>query len=109
MKVDGKWNAAIWTNGQLTDLAPTPGQYSAAVAINDHGAVAGMVSSDDVNPDAHYQPVVWQGNQTTHLATLGGPISEPTDINNRGTIVGNAETSDILQHAVACRMEFSTS
>lgn len=101
-------HAALWRDGQLTDLGtlggansnvPWPGQ-------NDRGMIVGISETD--KPDtlhedwscASFFPAtgnvcrgfVWQDGRMRALPTFGGINGFATGVNNRGQVVGWAET-----------------
>ena len=81
----------------IIDLPPLPGATSsAAVAIDDHGQVAGTSGSASGFPHA----VMWDNGTVTDLGILpGGTQSFATAINNRGQVVGFGDTPSGQQHA----------
>jgi probable HAF family extracellular repeat protein len=76
-------HATLWDNGSPIDL--TPGQASAAAAINDSRQVV-----VNINGVAY----LWQNGVLTNLGHLGLGGSFGSDINNLGQIVGSSSTND---------------
>lgn len=92
---DGNWHAALWKDGQLTDLGSLGFPYNDAVAINDGGMVVGTAADRtcvDCGPilgGNRKQPWKWENGTVTPLAIE--PSSEVTiltDVNNRGQVTG---------------------
>jgi probable HAF family extracellular repeat protein len=91
----GAPHAFLWQSGRMTDLGTRRGaKYSRAVAINDHGQVAGYSYSgvteltDEV---LNARAFLWANGKTTDLGTLGGREAIPDDINGRAQVVGWSE------------------
>jgi probable HAF family extracellular repeat protein len=95
-------HAAIWSNGETTDLGDLPGgavnlldgNYSVASAINDAHQVVGR--SDGING---YHAFFWSDGVMTDLGALPGLANESAarDINNSGVVVGYS--GDETSHA----------
>jgi probable HAF family extracellular repeat protein len=81
----------------VVDLPPLPGDTSsAAIAVNDHGRIAGTSGS----PSGSIHAVMWERGVVTDLGLLaGGSRTAATAINNRGQIVGYGDTTSGQQHA----------
>jgi probable HAF family extracellular repeat protein len=81
----------------VLDLPPLPGDTSSsAIAVNDHGQVAGTSGSPSGFPHA----VLWDHGKVTDLGLLpGGSRSTATAINGRGQVVGYGDTPSGQQHA----------
>jgi uncharacterized membrane protein len=81
---EGESRAAIWEDGLITPIAPTP---SRATSINDRGQVVGVLTGAVVRAFA------WERGRLTVLPALldNQPQSWVSDVNNSGRIVG--ETS----------------
>jgi probable HAF family extracellular repeat protein len=95
----------VWKDGQIKEL-PTYGgdPDGSAVAINDHGQVAGAsggCSTFNVANGYYLSPVhalLWDHGKVTNLGSLGGAFgNEAHGINNRGQVVG---ASDLAGDAV---------
>jgi hypothetical protein len=83
--LDGGRVAAIWKDGVITPIAPSP---SSASDINDRGQVIGGLT------DSSVRPFVWARGNLTFLPLLANQIrSGPTDINNSGRMVGLTDFS----------------
>jgi uncharacterized membrane protein len=83
--LDGGRAAAIWKDGVITPIAPSP---SSASGINDRGQVIGALT------DSGVRPFVWARGNLTFLPLLANQTrSAPTDINNAGRMVGLTDFS----------------
>lgn len=83
--VDGERTAAIWKDGVITSIAPSP---SSASDINDRGQVIGGLT------DSGVRPFVWARGNLTFLPLLANQTrSGPYDINNSGRMVGLTDFS----------------
>jgi probable HAF family extracellular repeat protein len=108
----GSRHAAVWRNGQITDLLTLGGPSSTVPwpGLNDAGTVVGISHTD--RPDSLHEAwscdlggflpettdlicsgFVYQDNVMRELPTLGGNHGFAAGINNRGQIVGWAETA----------------
>jgi probable HAF family extracellular repeat protein len=100
-----QYKPVVWTNGhirQLPTYAGDPDGY--AIAINDHGQVAGgsgTCSTNDVVIGLYFSPVhalLWDHGKVTNLGSLGGAFgNQAHNMNNRGQVVG---VSDLAGDAV---------
>jgi probable HAF family extracellular repeat protein len=89
----------LWINGHIKQLPTYGGDPDGiAMAINDHGQVAGM--SGDCSPynvtNGYYlSPVhalLWDHGKVTNLGSLGGAFgNEAHGMNNRGQVVGASD------------------
>jgi uncharacterized membrane protein len=95
----------VWTNGHIEEL-PTYGgdQDGYAIAINDHGQVAGgsgTCSTYDPVIGLYFSPVhalFWDHGEVINLGSLGGVFgNQAHNMNNRGQVVG---ASDLAGDAV---------
>jgi probable HAF family extracellular repeat protein len=91
-----KAKAALWdgsTNeAHALDLGTLGGRYSAALAINNQGQVAGK--ADTAIPHVTHA-CLWQDGTPTDLGALpGGTNSVASAINDHGVVVGDSETAD---------------
>jgi uncharacterized membrane protein len=78
--LDAERRAAIWKDGVIRPIAPSP---SSASDINDRGQVIGALT------DSGVRPFVWKCGRLTFLPLLANQArSGPADINNAGRMVG---------------------
>jgi probable HAF family extracellular repeat protein len=84
---------------RMTDLGTLGGQFSAATAMNDRGAVVGW----SLTPTGDYHPFVWRRGRMVDLGTLGGNWAMPAAVNNAGDVVGSSMATVGGQHAVLWR------
>jgi len=90
-------HAFVWQDGVMTDVGTLGGEMSRAVAINDHGQVAGVSSlRSGYNPPLHV--FLWAGGVMTDVGTLGAEWGEAIDINEQGWVVGYSATASGLSH-----------
>jgi probable HAF family extracellular repeat protein len=88
---------------RITDLGVlAEGEISQAVAVNDHGEVAGssLLSRGSASRGHAF---LWRDGRMTDLGTLGGQNSYATDVNNHGDVVGTSDTSSGNSHAFIWR------
>jgi probable HAF family extracellular repeat protein len=82
--------AYYWFNGQLVDIGSLGGGGTAAVAIDEHGWIAGTSS----NTAGEQRAFIWHNGKMQDLGTLGGPDSRvvPTRdaLSNAGHVVGTS-------------------
>ncbi len=93
------YHACLWTDDQVIDLGGLGGDYSGAVAINDHGHVVGY---SDLTADmfAERHPFLWTGGELIDVYDLIPAFEQwnycsVRDINNNGWIVGNGVHPDL--------------
>lgn len=94
-------HAAIWTNGERTDLGTLPGDtQSAAFAINNTGVVVGISNANySVQNGNGWNPqaVVWVNDVISALPNLPNATgSEALAVNSSGHIVGFCYTEEYL-------------
>lgn len=90
--------AALWRDGQISELPPLPGDPdAAAIALNDHDDVIGF--SGCATGAIH--ALVWHHGTPLDLGNLGGEMFNiPGAINNRGQITGESDLpGDTTHHA----------
>jgi probable HAF family extracellular repeat protein len=95
----------VWKNGHIRELPTYGGDPDGfAIAINDHGQVAGgsgTCSTNNVINGLYLSPVhalLWDRGKVINLGSLGGKFgSQAHNMNNRGQVVG---TSDLAGDAV---------
>lgn len=85
-------NAAIWSNGTVTDLGTLGGNSSRALDINNAGQVVGVAR--DASHDDH--AFLWNGGA---LIPLSSHTSQAQDINEVGQIVGSNQFTNGTNHA----------
>lgn len=85
-------HAFTYANGAYTDLGTFPyGDASFAIAINNHGDVAGEAATYiDGGPNHPVNPFLYHDGIMTDLGNLGGIWTGATAINDHGQIVGYA-------------------
>jgi probable HAF family extracellular repeat protein len=91
----------IYTAGKLTALGNLgSGTEGLAVAINDHGTVAGdSTTTPDPSSSARH-PFLYQGGALHDLGALGArPINGVVAINNAGQVAGYSGEADAYTHA----------
>ena len=89
----------VWKDGHIEELPTFGGDPDgSAVAINDHGQVAGLsgdCSTFNVTNSYYLSPVhalLWDHGNVTNLGSLGGAFgNEAHGINNRGQVVGASD------------------
>ena len=79
-------HAFLASGGQTTDLGTLGGGYSAALAINAFGQVAGHSTLNQSNTIEH--AFLYSGGRMTDLGTLGGSSSLAYAINAAGQVAG---------------------
>lgn len=87
-------HAFFWRNNgsPIQDIgSPAPGDYGAAVAINNSGQVVGMFFSS-----FNTHSFIWKNDGSTFkdLGTLGGSDAHVTDINDAGQVTGASGGAD---------------
>jgi len=95
----------VWKNGHVEELPTYGGDPDGyAIAINDHGQVAGgsgTCSTNDPVIGLYFSPVhalLWDHGQVTNLGSLGGAFgNQAHGMNSRGQVVG---ASDLAGDAV---------
>jgi probable HAF family extracellular repeat protein len=102
-------HAALWSKGTMTDLGALQGNdtpISAAMAINNHGAIVGTSNVIGVGSTAG-RATLWDDGSITDLnsylsaslRSAGWHLYAATGINDSGEIVGNAYNSSTGQYA----------
>ncbi len=94
--------AVIWVDGTATVLAVEPGFYSAAVAVNNAGQVAGSVSGVNATGAVFDTAAAWN-NGTLTLLTSPAPYTNSfaTAVNDSGEVVVEAYESNGAGIAIA--------
>jgi probable HAF family extracellular repeat protein len=91
-------HAAVWRNGQLTDLGVTLPSVSYATDVNRSGHVVGFAELED----GGHHAMLWRGATPIRLAELPGASgSSANAINDAGLIIGYSNGSDGELHGVA--------
>lgn len=106
---NGTRHAALWRDGEITDLATLGGPNSSVQwpGINNSGWVVGIAETATMDPlgedwscsaffpsTTHHvcRGFAWRDGVMRALPTFGGTHGFATEVNNRGEIVGWAET-----------------
>lgn len=87
--------AALWSDGEITDLGTLGGSYSWAQAISSNGLIAGQ--SATASGETH--AFLWDSGVMTDLGTLGGTFSRAFGVNIFGQVVGDSTTESGERHA----------
>ncbi len=100
-------HAYIYANAKTTDLGVLPGfGYSAALAINASGQVAGYcfnVALDDIEDTVTTRPFLETNGTLTDLGTLGGNYGVIQSINSSGQMAGYSTLANGDNRAVLCQ------
>ena len=93
-------HAVLFKDEAVIDLGLLPGGTSSmAVAINEHGQVAGFANNDIPDPASilpfgtQTRAFIWQNGVMHDLGTLGGPDAFTATLNERGQIAGDSYTN----------------
>jgi probable HAF family extracellular repeat protein len=84
----------VYSDGIVRIIPTLGGDWSRALAMNNHGQVAGIATIDSTeffNPTR--TAITFQDGVLHNLGSLGGLISEAYDINEAGQVVGMSETT----------------
>jgi hypothetical protein len=85
------FQAYIWTAGRGMEVVDDVHPFSTAVAVNDHGVVAGSFGAGDGTEGAFR----WSATRGLEiLASLGGGRPQPSAIDERGVVAGTITTPD---------------
>jgi probable HAF family extracellular repeat protein len=82
-------HAALWTNGQMTDLGTLGGANSFGQAINASGQVAGVSDT----PSGAQHAFLYSNGQMIDIAPPGSINSQGNDINSCGQVAGTYSVS----------------
>lgn len=95
---DGSTHAAIWTRARGIRPIPEPASYtrSEALAINNAGAVVGMIDGDAGSPVSPHA-FVFEDDQLRILAEGGPNFTGATAINAAGQVSGNFEKEEVAE------------
>jgi len=83
--------AFLWQDGVMQDLGTLGGPDAAANLVNDHGQVAGVSHTNEINGANEcpiLRPFLWQNGTMLDLGTLGGTDFGISALNERGEVVG---------------------
>jgi probable HAF family extracellular repeat protein len=94
---DGRYRAALWDDGQVTDLGTLGDAESWPVDINDRGQVVAI--ADATSAGGEQRSFLWEDGETTNLGTLGGAETRAETINERGQVTLQADALDGSSHA----------
>src|SRR5512134_3066271 len=85
----GSTHAFLWTRGGMRDLGTLPKRRSSsAVAVNDHGQVAGISFNGSLSRPQDVRAFFWERGTMRDLGTLGGHRTWVAALNDRGEVVG---------------------
>jgi uncharacterized membrane protein len=88
---DPLYHAAVWKNGQVTDLDTFGAVTSAATRINRFDDIAAYFTGLDGKVRAY----LWKNNTWTALGWLGGSVTFPLALNETGAVAGQSDISNI--------------
>src|SRR5581483_7226939 len=97
-------DAALWKDGQISDLGTLGGPFAAPNAINNREQIVGGGLNTIPDPFDGYpflggttqtRALLWQDGAMRDLGTLGGNDAFAISVNERGQIVGNSYTNTI--------------
>jgi probable HAF family extracellular repeat protein len=95
---DGRYRAALWADGDVTDLGTLGDAESWPVDINDRGQVVAIAGA--ISTTGEQRSFLWENGETTDLGTLGGAETRAEMINERGQVTLQADAPDGTAHAV---------